>query len=363
MNPNPNTSHVSQEINRLIQTRFVFHSWQNLPILGPDGALFHLDTRMLDVDNETSFKDNDGIARTAGLGYLKRLRLLPITTTQKPVINNKIGFAVSNVFLGSIGSDGQPEGIGSNMSGAMKTNVKGEYVYPDEKVGDMVYTFGKYGLVAIRSLTASDQDSINRCQQIFNIVMSGLSDKTLLEDMPEYFGEQSPYILDKRPYPFKFTAMDAVEKALQAGTLFPGDERAANALVEEIKGSIMGAHSAALDSEAAGILAQTREGIQTGQKRGYDKCDQWLMGQFPSFPMDTELEKSQKQLMRALDNTGPEPSLMDPPDVEELRSALAEQTRRNDALEERLNKVEMSATATPAPTPTPAPAAPSTPAQ
>lgn len=340
---------ANNEIGRLTQTRFVFHSWQNMPILGPDGVLFYLDTKSIDVDRDSEYTDIDGNVHLAGLPYLKRLRMIPVTTTQKPIIDNKAGFAVSNVFLGSIGNDGQPSGIGSNMSGSMKTNVKGEWVYPDAKVSDMVYTFGKFGLVGVQSLWASDENSQKRCLDISRVVTSGLSDRTLLEDIPEYFDPDyvSDYFPDKRRARFPKTAEAIIELAADTGVEINGHivklttEEYAKALrlKGEMLASVIAAHNAALDPESTGILPQSREGRQSKQKASWDKCDQWLMGQFPSYPMDTELEKSQAQLMRALGDGGSgQPDVSE--EVSDLSLQLQEERERNDRLEERLSRLE-----------------------
>lgn len=305
-------------IQRLSAARFVVHFWQNLSILGTDGAMFHLNTKALDVDGDNLDKET---GKSGGLAYIKRMRLVPVTTTERAIINNREGFAASNMFVGSIGADGQPVGMGSNMSGATKTNVRAETNYPEAKLADMMYTFGKYGLVAIRSLTAHDAESHIRCQKIFKAVMSGLSDRTKLEDIPEYFGEESPYLIEKKPARFPLgTAIQRVEAAyldsieIDGETVKLNDEEHALAerLIAELTPSVMAAHTAALDPEANGILSQTREGLQSGQKRSYDKCDQWLMSQFPSYPMDTTLEKANQQLLKALDGGGQDQAVQTP---------------------------------------------------
>lgn len=340
------------EVHRLVETRFVFHAWDHIKILGADGADFHLDTKALDVDMDNP----SGNGTSSGIGYLKRLRLIPVTSTQKPVINNKEGFAVSNVAVGTIGADGQA-GLGSGLSGSGKTNVSAAWHYAQEKITDMVYTFGRYGLVTLKALAAFDTNELNRCKTIFRVVTAGLSDKTLLEDMPEYFGDISPYLLDKKRANFPMTADDCIAAAAEGVLELDGrpiklneiDLNAAISVAADLKGSILGAHYAALDLDGNGILAKTREGIQTQQKRGYDKADMWLMNQFPSFPMDTELEKSNKQLLKAIGNESREddvPAGLVP--VADFEAALKTQNEQfeaqlkaqNEAFEQRLAALE-----------------------
>lgn len=355
-----NVSPHQAQVAALTQTRFVFHAWKDLSLIIPDGIMSYIDTPELDVDLENV----SSAGQKGGISFLKRLRLVPMTTTQKSVINNKEGFAVSNVFVGSMGPDGQPLGLGSNMSGARKTNVKGEWHYPEQKLMDLGYTFGKFGLVAVRSLVATSEKEKERCQEIAAVVFSGIGRDHLLEDLPEYFhedGAASLFIPDKRPARFAQTAVEIVQKAADGGVkvalpeidktgkvvlrerlvkLNAVEYTSALHLVGEFHAGVMGAHAAALDIENNGVLPQTRDGIQTGKKRSYDALDQWLMKQFPSFPMDTELEKSQKQLMRALEATAP---AEDVPPGYVSREQYEAVLKQNETFEARLAALEKGA--------------------
>lgn len=327
-------------IDMLSEIRYAFHPWQNLSIIGNDGVLFHIDPIAIDVDDD---------GRGGGIAHLKRMRLLPITTTQTPVINNKDGFSVSNVFVGSAGA-GETVNL-SSLQHHTKTNVRADWSYPAQKLQDMNYTFGKYGLIGINAFAAKDQKEVRRHQMLFRLLMSGTDDRTLLEDLPEYFGSISPYLLDKRPANFpRGTAAKIIETAAAAGKdgFEFGDEQIAvspkeieqlQILHDELATSILSAHTAALDAGSGGILAATRDAIQKGEKRGIDKADQWLMSQFPSFPMDTQLEKSNKQLLKALESPEPAPSGYVPAE------AFEAEKRRNDALEQRLAQIEANMTA------------------
>lgn len=338
---NTNFDQNKGQINRLTEILFVVHAWMNLPILGADGPLFHLDTRALDVDGESAYEAN-GEKHIAGLLFLKRLRLLPVTPTQRGEINNDTGFSISNVFLGQVETDGQT-GIGSNMSGAMKSNVKLDWVYPGQKVMDMSHTFGRYGLVHVPHLKANTEAEYEACQRIFDTVMSGMPADMILEDMPEYFGGESLYLLDKAPVRFKKTA----EQVIEESDLSDGEKQLARNIVPVLLQMVQGAHMAALDPEAAGILPQSRDAREKGQKSGYDKCDRWLMSQFPSYPMDTELEKSNSQLIRAIEATagGSEP-VRNLESIEDLEDRLEAERVRNNELERRLNAIEAASAAT-----------------
>ena len=146
------------------------------------------------------------------------------------------------------------------------------------------------------------------------------------------------------------TAAKIIETAAAAGKdgFEFGDEQIAvspkeieqlQILHDELATSILSAHTAALDAGSGGILAATRDAIQKGERRGIDKADQWLMSQFPSFPMDTQLEKSNKQLLKALESPEPAPSGYVPAE------AFEAEKRRNDALEQRLAQIEANMTA------------------
>lgn len=327
-----------QAIQQLSQARFVVHFWQNLSILGADGPLFHLDTRALDVDGDHLVDGEKGKV-SGGVAFLKRMRLIPVTSTQRAVINNLEGFSISNVYVGSVDANGQPR-MGSGMAGRTKTNVRGEWHYPAEKIADMQNTFGRYGLVGV-SFEAFDAAGHAKCQKVFTAVMAGCPDSTLLEDIPEYFGETSPYLpMDKPKARFPFTARQAVDKAIADGTLKDDEIAMAERLLVELPPAAMQAHRAALDPEASGILPGTKAGIEAGQKRGYDRCDQWLMSQFPSYPMDTELDKSQRQLLRALDREVQTPEGF--VSADELNAIIQ---KNNEEWERRLQDVAQQAAA------------------
>jgi hypothetical protein len=314
-----NNNIQDSQIAALSRKLFVVHFWQNLSTFGADGSLFNLDTKILDVDGENPVRVTpDGPVTSGGVGFLKRLRLLPVSATQRPLISNVVGFSASNAFLGSMDANAKPAGLGSMMGTTSKTNVRVEWSYPEEKIQAMAYTFGKYGLTGIQCLSANNAEQYLASQKIFNAVMAGIvseegRNQTLLEDMPEYFGERvSMYLAKKKPARFPFTAPQIVERATdpegcsingQVVRLSPEEAQVATALIAELIPSVNQTHVAALDVGSNGILAQTRKGLQNKQKLELDDCDQWLMAQFPSFPMDTQLEKSNAQLIRAIQET------------------------------------------------------------
>lgn len=358
------------QVGLLTETRYVFHAWQNLSLVVPDGIMCSIDTKEIDVDFD---------GKGGGINHIKRLRLVPMTTTQTPVINNREGFAVSNMFVGSFGVDGQPSGLGSNMTGSRKSNVRGEWHYPGNKLSELSFTFGKYGLVGINSLIGYDPKSKERCQEIFALVMSGIGKEHLLEDLPEYFANEeeegitSVYLPDKRPARFRLLAREVVERAADKGVeveilkVVPDKneksgykavrapkliklnaEEYTNALnlVDELKYSVLGSHAAALDPDNNGVLPQTQAGLQNKKKTGYDALDKFLMRQFPSYPMDTDLEKSQKQLIRALEATAGPASDQVPPgyvayeEYEALLRKNEELKNSQDNILERLEALE-----------------------
>lgn len=301
MNPfNSNLETVQQQqISQLTDIGYVFHAWLPLSVIGNDGAILGLDTRFWNP------------AEPFGSTHLPRLRLVPINAIQRPVIDNKQGFAAVNMFVGEQGADGQPKGFGSGMAGATKTNVKPEWIYPHQLLSDLVFTFNRWGLIALNNLRAQSAEEFERHQLIFDIVMSGLPKNTLLEDIPEYFGGVSAYLPLKRAAHFERTPFGQIEKAAAGGVQIYGadakpaqisdrEKIIAEQMVEQFAAAVAQSHTAALDAEMDGVLAKTREGRQNGQKTSYDKCDQWLMKEFPSFPMDTELEKSNAQILKAL---------------------------------------------------------------
>lgn len=316
-----NLSANMRRVEQLTSIRFVFHAWDNLKILTPDGPMVNLDTKRIDVDN-------DGLG--GGIDHLKRLRLIPITTTTRPIINNVLGFAASPTLIGGTDQNGQA-GLGHGLVGGGRTNVKEEFSYPSEKIDDLLATFGKLGLIAVNNLSANDERSERRAQEIFAVIMSGLSDRTILEDIPEYFSTRNFFLENKRPLGIEKTAEKLLEEAANTGLQIPdkvvmiGDGKSVNIgekpirltateytiglkLIEEIQTSLAFAEVAAIGADTHSTLPKTREGRQTGQKKSYDALDRWLMAQYPSFAMDTEIEKANNQMIRALENAaGGEP--------------------------------------------------------
>lgn len=355
-------SYNQQRVNQLMTVGFVFHVWQNLPLLVPDGVMCQIDTRRIDVDDD---------GKGGGVAHLKRLRLIPLQTTTKPIISNKPGFSASNMMLGGQAeldaTKGQP-GYGLGISGGGTRNVRVADSPPFEKVEDLTATFGKYGLIGINSVGAQNSPMERRAQEIFAVVMNGLDDRTLLEDLPEYFGDFPAYLPEKRPRGLPKTEngeeMNAayfVEKAASSSGLQITPRRinvgdptapegyasvligekpiklnateytAALELIEEIKISVATAHLAAIGDAPHSVLPKTREGRQTGEKKSLDALDRWMMAQFPSFSMDTEIEKANNQIIRALEGgERGEPQQGIPVDV------WLEEKRRNDELQAKV---------------------------
>ena len=351
-----------QRVLQLTAVSFVFHPWANLNIIVPDGVMCQIDTKRLDVDNE-----NKG----GGIGHLKRMRLLPLPTTTRPLINNLTGFSASNVMIGGQSvidnTKGQP-GLGYGLSGGGKRNVMAQDSPPEEKINDLTAAFGKYGLVGINSLYARDAATERRAQEIFAVVTDGLDDRTLLEDVPEFFGIDNFALPDKRPRGLAKSFGDEefaparwnVEAAcspkglsiaprpinigdpLEAegyATIIIGkspikltetEKLIALNLIGELISSFQLAEAAAIGAADA-ILPMTREGRETGQKKSFDGQDRWLMAQYPSFPMGTEIEKANSQLMRALDRESEVPAVSGVP----VEVYLAEKQRNDDLMKEQ----------------------------
>lgn len=363
------TKQVSENqwrVQQLMTVNFVFHAWQNLPIIVPDGVMCQIDTKRIDVDNE-----NKG----GGLGYLKRMRLIPLPNTTKPVINNHTGFSASQNMIGTqadLNAQGQA-GLGLGLAGGGRVNVSPVDSTPNEKLSDLTATYGVYGLIGVGSLNAQSPAQEKRAQEIFAVVTNGLTDTSLMEDLPEYFGDFSPFIATDRQmqkvgrtadgeikdarYFVEWAAGEGLEitpREINIGdpnssdgykTVMIGGENpiqfsavdytAALELIEEIKISVAMAHMSAIGDAPNSVLPKSRDSKATGAKKSYDALDRYLMGQFPSFEMDTEIEKANRQLLRAIDNSGGEQTATGVP-----YEVWLEEKRRNDELAERMAALE-----------------------
>ena len=348
--------HAAVYIEALNQTRFVFHAFQDLPIIGPNGVMFNLDAVRL--DRRTG-------REKVGVTHLKRLQLLPVTATLKPKINNKEGFSVSDMFVGALDGKSAPIGFGSGMQNNKRTNVEGVWDYPAAKIADMIYSYGRYSLIASNSVYASSPEEEAKVYTLEKILFSGIPADALLEDLPEYFVRDrnqfyyNEFIPEKQPFPFKTKAYKVLDEALDKGFINSEYHAKGLILISEIHSSIVQAHVAALDPAQSGVLPTSKTEVASRKKSQFDKSDSWFMRQFPSYPMDTEIEKANKQFVRALNQSGEESSAPDQSAVDFYELYKAEQARNDKKDElilqmaERLSNLEgrMSATTAPAPTP------------
>jgi hypothetical protein len=80
-------------------------------------------------------------------------------------------------------------------------------------------------------------------------------------------------------------------------------------LLSEIRQSVSLAEEAAL-SPSVGILPKTKEGLNitanrgTGGKTHLDALDEWLLKQYPSFEMDTDVERARAAMQNAIESSG-----------------------------------------------------------
>lgn len=238
---------------------------------------------------------------------------------------------------------------------------------------------GAVGAVKLASLGANDFKQIAAKLLIYEIVMQGWNSQGILEDLPEYFGVRSPLLHEKfdavkgngRDNSFYATAEEMLEKAAQDGVVLKSvyseifkfepklqkytesacvlnqkEVAIGKQLIEELRTAALKMHDYAVGAE--GILPKTKEHLEnvrrgpTYGKQKYDELDRYLMLHFPSFPMDTEIEKSEKNQRRGMQammksNSGGNQS-------DDYTRAIEERNRlledRNRLLEERLDKLE-----------------------
>lgn len=248
--------------------------------------------------------------------YVLMLRKVPRITPKRPDENS--------VLLGDVV-------IGSDVALVNRT--------AQEMSETLLKIHGAVGVSRLDSLAASDFKQIGNRLLIYEIVMQGWNKQGLLEDLPEYFGARSPHLPYKydavpgtgRENSFTMTAEEVLQIAATEGVIlkklygkellkfdpkiekFLTQECVLNAreveigkqLIVELRNSALKMHEYAVGAE--GVLPKTKEHLEsvkrgpTFGKQKYDDLDRYLMLHFPSYPMDTEIEKSERNQRRGME--------------------------------------------------------------
>lgn len=247
--------------------KFAWHPWLPLANLGADGFRFNVPYAVLE-------------------------RLQPIALPVFPYAQIKPRSAAQPFSLASVNGAGQgipAASVGSQIEQALQ--------YPSESGEYLLIAYKQFGMVMLESLTAHGEEELQQSYVLYAAALSGAPELTL-EEFPEYLTSAAPELLERAQA--QGVEINGAKFSLGAGAQKRGEE-----LLTEIGAGIAQAHDRALNGND-GILPTTKKLLNiaanggTNGKTHLDNLDVWLLKQFPSFRMDTDVERAQQALMSGL---------------------------------------------------------------
>lgn len=292
-----------REIEAVKAVRFAWHPWMPLNNIGGDSFQFGVN-----------------------LPVLGRLEPIPLLTVTRPeILGPKPGLTLTGrtYFVGSDSSlEESATGFGGAAVGGKGANVRQFRQTPENTLADLLNAFNHFGMTALASLDAADERELELSFSLYETVMGEAHDEAeeeagrrpaglLLEDFPRWLDRGAPRAVE-RAYSNGIVRMVAdvrdgkvvgyVPKRYAAPKV---QERRIEQLISEIRAGIMRAEATAIGPEN-GILVRTRKLIQNAKnnlegKGHFDGQDLWLMEQYPSFPMDTDVERASNAVQEAVE--------------------------------------------------------------
>lgn len=328
---------TAREIESVKAVRFVMHPWMPLPNFGADTFRFNLP-----------------------YAVLPRLEPIALFTVPRVIIHAKqqghFGVMNSTSFVAEGRTlDGDVSGFGGMVAMGAGALVTREQQKPEETLRDVLSAWGHVGMTALSSLDAADEAELADSYVVFEAVMGAARDEAevragrryphmTLEDFPFWLagrnrkGEKIPGVEDAVSHALsngvtrlvKGTAAGEVVAAEPRHYKFPrGGEARARRLITEIGAAVARATEYAIGPQN-GVLVKTRRAVQIARNGGgpesknhYDELDIFLMHEFPSFDMDTDVERAKETLARAVEKNGE-----DAGDTASAMLKLAEQNAR-----------------------------------
>ena len=236
---------------------------------------------------------------------LPRMTLIPLYAHPVPVIRPiNSGFSVGSVT--PYGAFAGPGGV----------EVKQRSMMAEESATLIHKFYGHFGCLVLDSLTTEKDTSKAEAFLLFAAVMEATrpvhpgepdGEQTIrgvdvcIEDLPEFLQKEAPRMLE---YAFR-NGVDFTPSPLAIGftpghfKLRPGSERKGLAMIGELERNVERAIDCALNEET-GVLTNTRGQLQAAaahvqdSKAKLDRLDEFLVRQFPSFSMDTAVERAQR---------------------------------------------------------------------
>jgi hypothetical protein len=272
----PDLRETVRRVESVKTVRFAFHPWLPMPNFGSDGFRFNIP-----------------------YPTLERLSLIPLAVFDYPrIVARPAGaFALSIATL----TEAVPA-MGS------QSKVETLMQMPSTSMRDLYTAFSKFGMVELQSLVAHDEAELSRSYILFNAVMGAAQDNSeieagrrpsdlVLEEFPHWLAQDAPRALRAG---LKRVVIRGRQYKLTEDQLPAGEK-----LITEISGSVARAEAAALNP-SDGILPRTKELLNItankgqGGKTHLDRQDVWLLEQYPSFKMDTDVERAQKAMQEAI---------------------------------------------------------------
>lgn len=275
----PDLSETIRQVETVKTVKFAFHPWIPLSNFGSDGFRFNIPYPVLE-----------------------RLALIPLAVFPYPRILPKPSgqFALMGATL--------TEAVPSMSSQSV---VKTEHQMPSVSMRELHTAYGKYGMVELVSLEAHDENELSQSFILYEAVMGVAGDEKeaeesgrrpaglVLEDFPDWLGRDAQRAL-------RYAEKNGVSIRDREYKLARRSDGRGEKLIAEIGHSISRADEVARNP-SDGILPRTKELLNitankgVGGKTHLDRLDEWLLKQYPSFEMDTDIARAQNAMQNAIE--------------------------------------------------------------
>lgn len=237
---------IEEQTARLNQVAFVFQPWIEFNNLSNDG--FRIAAVPLPV--------------------IPRLCLIPLVSIRPTHIESRINPTTNKVVP---------------MPVAYTRPIYASYI-------DLLQRYGSFGLVLLESL-ACNLNQAQRTSDVFELIMKPFHDNGgVLEDLPAYFGEESPVAeqFEGTTVRVRTNAKDVLRKLALYDNIKAEEHDKFIEALPLLADSAIKSHRAALHSQN-GVLSQSIREINKGNKAQFDDVDTFLKRQFPGYNSDSLL--------------------------------------------------------------------------
>jgi hypothetical protein len=243
---------IRQQTSSLSRVAFVFHCWMPFNNLCTDGY------RIPAIQSDK----------------IPRLTLLPIVALNVPLFDS-IRNPNTNKFVPVVQQHRRP--------------IEASYSIITQR-------YGKFGFIMIPELD-TDLEKAETYLQYFSAIMRPFyAQGGKMQDLPEYFGAQSPIeeIFDKVGGRLTTTARNELDNMFRAGTISEADYHKFLASMNSFARSAITAHRIAL-APGYGILQESITAINEKHKARLDAVDEFLIREFPGFDSASQLNRRSAQ--------------------------------------------------------------------